>query len=80
MLQFAATVDTLDRPEDVLDALHDVSSKRLQINVLGAAIFHFERASTTRSKQGRPLFCTSLRQRGGGRSIPSSAGSIPLQR
>ena len=39
MLQFAVTVDTLDRPEDVLDALHDVSSKRLQINVLGAAIF-----------------------------------------
>lgn len=39
MLQFAVTVDKLDRPEDVLDALHDVSSKRLQINVLGAAIF-----------------------------------------
>jgi DNA-binding CsgD family transcriptional regulator len=39
MLRFAASVDTLNRPEDVLDALHTVTSGHLQINVLGAAIF-----------------------------------------
>ena len=39
MLHFAATVDTLDRPEHVLDGLHAVASEHLQINVLGAAIF-----------------------------------------
>jgi len=39
MLHFTCSVDQFDTPEEVLDALHKVSSGSAQVSVLGAALF-----------------------------------------
>jgi DNA-binding CsgD family transcriptional regulator len=39
LLRFSSSVDGLDSPEDVLNALHDIALENCRLNVLGALMF-----------------------------------------
>jgi DNA-binding CsgD family transcriptional regulator len=64
MLRFAASVDTLERPEDVLDALHTVTLEHLQVNVLGAAMFPLRAGQYDAFEAGTTAFLHTSTPRG----------------
>jgi DNA-binding CsgD family transcriptional regulator len=56
MLQFTSSVGKLDTPGDVLDSLHDVTSRGCQLNVLGAAMFPIRWGDWSSIEKGKTVF------------------------
>lgn len=56
MLQFVCGIDKLDTPDDVLDALHGITSKACKINVMGAGLFPVRSQDLNSIEKGKTVF------------------------
>jgi DNA-binding CsgD family transcriptional regulator len=56
MLQFTSLVGKLDTPGEVLDSLHEVTSRSCQLNVLGAAMFPLRWGDWSSIEKGKTVF------------------------
>ena len=56
LINFANQVDDLQTPEDVLDALHVVSTTKIPLNVMGAARFPVKAAGIETLRLGKSCF------------------------
>ena len=56
MLQFTSSLEDLDTPDAVLDALHKVTQKNVHLNVLGAALFPVRWGDWSGTEKGKTVF------------------------
>jgi hypothetical protein len=56
LLRYAASIDALATPDDVLDALHKVTAEAGQLNVLGAYMFPLRWGEWDRIETGKTIF------------------------
>lgn len=56
MLHFTSSLEDLDTPDAVLDALHKVTQKNVHLNVLGAALFPVRWGDWSGTEKGKTVF------------------------
>jgi LuxR family quorum sensing-dependent transcriptional regulator len=56
LLDYAAEIDKCDSPNDILDRLHAITSKRCGVNVLAAALFPLNWADWSSVEEGKTVF------------------------
>jgi hypothetical protein len=82
IFDYASSVHDLRTPSDVLDELHDITTKSLPLPVLGAARFPSKAAGWDSVQLGNSVFLHKEPRRGGGKNIKhwraaSSAPPVP---